>query len=60
MSHDHSLWESPVIDLTGVDLRSIPDVPTNAFLTSLRHILEEQEEQPETYLGFMSAIDTEG
>src|SRR5262249_7047682 len=60
MNQDQNIWETMVIDLTGVDLRSIPDVPTNVFLTSLRHILDEQDDQPETYLGFMSAFGAEG
>ncbi|MFC3988176.1 hypothetical protein [Actinoplanes siamensis] len=59
MDQDRSLWDSMVIDLTGVDLESIPDIPANAFLTTLRHILDEPADQPETYLGFMSALGTE-
>lgn len=59
MDHDHDLWASRVIDLTGISLDSLPDVPESAFLATLRHILDEPAHQPETYLGFMSAFGAE-
>lgn len=60
MDQDQDGWETVVIDLTGIDLAAIPDVPANVFQTSLRHLLDEQDDQPEAYLGFMSAFGGDG
>jgi FXSXX-COOH protein len=60
MDHDEPLRETTVIDLTGVDLDSLPEVATNVFQASLRQILDEQGDQPEAYLGFMSAFGSDG
>lgn len=59
MEQDRDLWASGVIDLTDITLELLPNIPENAFMGMIRHIMDEPADQPEAYLGFMSAFGTE-
>ncbi|WP_046565145.1 hypothetical protein [Micromonospora sp. HK10] len=56
MSQDHTDRETMVIDLTRIDLRAIPELPATVFELALRRLGDELADQPDSYLGFMSAL----
>jgi FXSXX-COOH protein len=56
MSQDQTDRETMVIDLTGIDLRAIPELPATVFEMALHRLREELTDQPDSYLGFMSAL----
>jgi FXSXX-COOH protein len=49
-----SEFQSDLIDVSGVDLDRLNDLPADVFATALRRILRESREDPTSYVGFLN------
>lgn len=56
MTLGEEAFESDLIDLTGLNLDDVAELPESSFATVLRRILNDVD-QPDQYVGFQNQLD---